>query len=157
MDEVSLQSAKGAPPIQTWEPTTLPNFGLVSARTGAGAAEAVDMVGDGSGTNTTADSVEESDKESKSKACRAWERRVPGDGRVSGELLDMQTEEGVPKRLHSRCSSRGYNGCNKGTKQPTGQTDHLQPKGIQTEERNGSSTRSHTRIAAVEATTGVQQ
>ena len=80
MDEVSLQSAKGAPPIQTWEPTTLPNFGLVAARTRAGAAEVVDMVGDGSATNTTVDSVGESGSESKSKACRAWESEVPGEG-----------------------------------------------------------------------------
>ena len=115
MDEVSLQSAKGAPPIQTWEPTTLPNFGLVSARTGAGAAEAVDMVV--AATNTTVDSVEESDRESKSNACRAWERRVPGDGRVSGELSDMHTEERVPRRGYTVDAAVGATmGCNKGYK-----------------------------------------
>ena len=72
MDEVLLQLAKGAPPIQTWVPTTLPNFGLVAARAGTGAAEAVDMVGaDRSATNTTVDSVRESRSESKSNVCRA--------------------------------------------------------------------------------------
>ena len=98
MDEVSLQSAKGAPPIQTWEPTTLPNFGLMVAGTGAGATGTVDMVGaDGSVTNTTVDSVGESGSESKSKACRAWESRVPGDVGVSEELSDIQMgDEGVP-------------------------------------------------------------
>ena len=48
---------------------------------------------DKSATNTTVDLVGESGSESKSKACRAWERRVSGDeGCVADpkELLDIQ-------------------------------------------------------------------
>ena len=117
------------------------------------------MVGlDGSATNTTVDSVEESRSGSKSKACRAQERRVPGDGDCIAdpmELLNTQKEEEEVPGVTQQMQQLGLQQVQQRVQRRTARANGSSNQPNQT--KRGVLHGIAKRVAAIEATTAVQQ